>query len=236
MGTADDLGRTESKNAAGEVAETASSGNGDKKQDGFGASIILFFIVGFVASLVVGWVVFPKLLYSQKEQPVEFNHALHNELVDAGCESCHFFREDGSYAGAPKLAQCIDCHEEVQGGSEAEQYFVTEYVQKGREVPWLIYSKQPPCVYFSHAAHIKKAGMDCVTCHGHIGESEELRPYQYNRISRYSRDIWGHNIAGIKRNSWDRMKMNDCSRCHVQENVSQGSVQTRRGGCFVCHN
>jgi hypothetical protein len=63
-----------------------------------------------------------------------------------------------------------------------------------------------------------------------------LRPYQYNRISRYSRDIWGHNIAGIKRNSWDRMKMNDCSRCHVQENVSQGSVQTLRGGCFVCHN
>jgi hypothetical protein len=30
--------------------------------------------------------------------------------------------------------------------------------------------------------------------------------------------------------------MNDCSRCHVQENVSQGSVQTLRGGCFVCHN
>ncbi|MGA8280474.1 MAG: cytochrome c3 family protein, partial [Desulfobacterales bacterium] len=115
MGTADDLDRTESKNAAGEVAETTSTGNGDKKQDGSGASIILFFIVGFVASLVLGWVVFPKLLYSQKEQPVEFNHALHNELVDAGCESCHFFREDGSYSGAPKLAQCIDCHEEVQG-------------------------------------------------------------------------------------------------------------------------
>ncbi|MGB7920144.1 MAG: hypothetical protein WCF40_08790, partial [Desulfobacterales bacterium] len=61
MGTADDLDRTESKNAAGEAAETASLGDGDKKQDGSGASIILFFIVGFVASLVVGWVVFPKL-------------------------------------------------------------------------------------------------------------------------------------------------------------------------------
>ncbi|MFZ0133209.1 MAG: menaquinone reductase multiheme cytochrome c subunit QrcA [Desulfobacterales bacterium] len=235
MSTADDLDRTESEIATGEALPTAPSGGGDKKQDGSGASIILFFIVGLVASLVVGWVIFPKLLYSQKEQPVAFNHALHNELVDAGCESCHFFREDGSYAGAPKLAQCSECHEEVQGESEAEKYFVTEFVQKNREVPWLIYSKQPPCVFFSHAAHVKKAGMDCVTCHGHIGESEELRPYQYNRISRYSRDIWGHNIAGIKRNSWDRMKMNDCSRCHVRENVSQGSVQTRRGGCFVCH-
>ncbi|MEN8780824.1 MAG: menaquinone reductase multiheme cytochrome c subunit QrcA, partial [Desulfobacterales bacterium] len=162
MSTADDLDRTESENTADEVAETATSRSGDIKQDGSSASIILFFIIGFVASLAVGWVVFPQLLYSQKEQPVAFNHALHNELVDAGCESCHFFREDGSYSGVPKIAQCIDCHEEVQGDSEAEEYFVTEFVQKGREVPWLIYSRQPPCVFFSHAAHVKKAGMDCV--------------------------------------------------------------------------
>ncbi|MGD8765992.1 MAG: hypothetical protein PVG87_27035, partial [Desulfobacteraceae bacterium] len=30
--------------------------------------IILFFIFGLVASLVVGWVVFPQLLYSHKQQ------------------------------------------------------------------------------------------------------------------------------------------------------------------------
>ena len=235
MSTVDDRERTESEIEADQVSEAASSGHERDKQDGSSASIILFFIVGFIASLVVGWVVFPQLLYSQKEQPVEFNHALHNELVDEGCESCHFFREDGSYAGVPQLAQCIDCHEEVQGDSEAEEYFVTEYVQKNREVPWLIYSRQPPCVFFSHVAHVKKGGMDCVTCHGHIGESESLRPYEENRVSGYSRDIWGHNIAGIKRNSWDRMKMNDCAECHKKENVNQGSVQTLRGGCFVCH-
>ncbi|MGB5619668.1 MAG: hypothetical protein WBM78_22720, partial [Desulfobacterales bacterium] len=74
MSTADDLDRTESENSAGEVADAASSGSGDQKLDGSSASITLFFIVGFVASLVVGWVVFPKLLYSQKEQPVAFNH------------------------------------------------------------------------------------------------------------------------------------------------------------------
>lgn len=204
--------------------------------DGAGASITLFFIVGFVASLIVGWVIFPQLLYSQKEQPVAFNHQLHNELVDEGCESCHFFREDGTYSGVPRLAQCIDCHEEVQGDSAEEEYFVTEYVQKDREVPWKIYARQPPCVFFTHAAHVSKAGMDCVSCHGNIGESETLKPYQENRISRYSRDIWGSNIAGIKRNSWDRMKMDDCADCHRRENVNQNSVQTHRGGCFVCHH
>jgi hypothetical protein len=199
------------------------------------ASIILFFIVGFVASLIVGWIVFPKLLYSQKQQPVAYNHALHNEMVYEGCESCHFFREDGSYSGVPRLEQCIECHEEVMGVSEAEEHFVLEYVQKGREVPWLVYSRQPPCVFFSHAAHVQKAGMDCVTCHGHIGESESLKVYKENRISGYSIDIWGRNIAGFTRDPQRRMKMDVCADCHRRENVNQGSVQTQRGGCFVCH-
>ena len=59
---------------------------------GTGAPIILFFMIGFALSLVVGWGIFPKLLYSQKKQPVDFNHAMHLELVDEGCQSCHFFR------------------------------------------------------------------------------------------------------------------------------------------------
>jgi hypothetical protein len=206
-----------------------------RKDDGAGGPIVLFFIAGLVVSLIVGWIIFPKLLYSQKRQPIDFDHALHMELVDDGCESCHFFREDGSYSGAPKLAQCIDCHEEVQGDSPEEEKFVTEYVAKQREVPWLIYSKQPDCVFFSHVAHVEMANMDCVTCHGPIGESENLKVYEQNRISGYSRDIWGKNIAGFKRNSWDRMKMDDCEDCHRKNSVNQGSVQTLRGGCFVCH-
>jgi hypothetical protein len=209
--------------------------SGHHVEDGAGGPIILFFILGLIASLIVGWVVFPQLLYSQKKQPVDFNHALHNEEVDNGCESCHFFREDGTYSGVPKLAQCIDCHEEVNGEDPEEEKFVYEYVARQREVPWLIYSRQPQNVFFSHAAHVKMAQMDCVTCHGDIGESESLEVYEENRISGYSRNIWGKNIAGFKRNSWDRMKMDDCSECHVKENVNQNSVQTQRGGCFVCH-
>ncbi|MGD9055807.1 MAG: cytochrome c3 family protein [Desulfobacterales bacterium] len=203
---------------------------------GAGGPIILFFILGLAASLIVGWVVFPQVLYSQKKQPIEFNHALHNELVEDGCESCHFFREDGSYHGVPKLDQCIECHEEVNGEDPEEARFVNEFVANNREVPWLIYSRQPQNVFFSHAAHVKMGEMDCVTCHGHIGESESLPIYKQNRISGYSIDIWGRNISGIKRNSWDRMKMDDCAECHRREGVNQNSVQTLRGGCFVCHH
>ena len=214
-------------------SETEGFGHG--AEGGAGGPIILFFILGLIASSIVGWVIFPQLLYSQKRQPVEYNHALHNELVDNGCESCHFFREDGTYSGVSKLAQCIDCHEEVQGEDPEEAKYVYEYVAKGREVPWLIYTRQPQNVFFSHVAHVKMAQMECVTCHGNIGESESLKVYEENRISGYSRDIWGKNIAGFKRNWWDRMKMDDCAECHVKENINQNSVQTLKGGCFVCH-
>jgi hypothetical protein len=201
-----------------------------------GGLVILFFMLGLIVSLIVGWVIFPQVLYSQKKQPVDFNHVLHNEEVEDDCESCHFFREDGTFSGVPKLSQCIDCHEEVNGEDPEEEKFVNEYVAKDREVPWLIYSRQPSNVFFSHAAHVKMAQMDCVTCHGNIGESENLKVYEENRISGYSRDIWGKNIAGFKRNTWDRMKMDDCSECHQKENANQNSVQTHKGGCFVCHH
>jgi hypothetical protein len=234
-------------------------------EDSAGGPIIMFFIFGLLASLVLGWIIFPKLLYSQKKQPVDFNHAFHVTEVDDGCESCHFFRQDGTFSGVPKLEQCIDCHEEIQGIDPEEIKFVEEYVSKGREVPWLIYSKQPDCVFFSHAAHIKGADMECVTCHGHIGESESLKVYEENRITGYSRDIWGKSIGGFKKNTWDRMKMDDCAECHQREYVNiektdvktptkrfvdhivavvspgtlitgkGGSVQTERDACFVCH-
>jgi len=208
---------------------TEESGNGG------GATIILFFILGLIASFIVGWVIFPQLLYSQKKQPIDFNHVLHNDQVDNGCESCHFFRDDGTFSGVPKLSQCIDCHEEVNGEDPEEEKFVNEYVAEEREVPWLVYSQQPSNVFFSHAAHVKMAEMDCATCHGNIGESESLKVYEENRITGYSRDIWGGNIAGFKRNTWDRMKMDDCAECHQRENVDLNSVQTERGGCFECH-
>ncbi len=203
--------------------------------DGAAGPITLFFILGLAASLVLGWIIFPQLLYSQKKQPIDFNHVLHNDLVEDSCESCHFFREDGTYSGSPKLAQCIDCHEEINGENPEEEKFVTQYVAKGREVPWLVYARQPDCVFFSHVAHVKMGQMDCATCHGNVGESESLKPYEENRITGYSRDIWGSNIAGFKRNTWERMKMDDCSECHQKNSVNQTSVQTHKGGCFVCH-
>lgn len=211
--------------------------SGEAADESSGSFIFLFFLLGFFAAAIIGWVVFPKVLYSTQHQPIDFSHAAHMEMVDEGCESCHFLREDGTFSGVPGLAQCIDCHEEVQGESEEEARFVEAYVAKGREVPWLVYSRQPDCVFFSHAAHTVGAEMECATCHGDIGESNSLKPYQQNRITGYSRDIWGTNIAGFKRHTYDRMKMDDCAECHkeAQTGSHTSSVQTQKDACFVCH-
>ncbi|MBU0995872.1 MAG: cytochrome C [Proteobacteria bacterium] len=201
----------------------------DNHEEGHGNGsigfVILFFVVGLIGSLLTGWVLFPKLLYSQKEQPIDFNHQIHMDAVSDGCESCHFFREDGSFSGVPTIAQCIECHEEAQTEDPNEIKLVQEYIANGEEVPWLVYARQPDCVFFSHAAHKE---MDCTTCHGDIGHSENLKTYEENRLTGYSRDIWGHNIGGFKKNTWDRMKMDDCAECHERETGSKGP-------CFQCH-
>ena len=199
----------------------------EKKKQG-NKAVIALFILGFALSLFVGWVLFPKILYKTKKQPIDFNHAIHIDEVDDSCNSCHFFREDGTFSGIPKLTQCIDCHEEVIGENTEEEKFVNEYVKKEKEVPWLSYSKQPNCVFFSHIVHTKKAEMKCETCHGNIGTSEHSKEYKENRITGYSIDIWGRKIAGFAGKYSESSKMDDCARCHKEKTGSQGS-------CFQCH-
>ena len=188
---------------------------------------IVGFMMGFVGLLFVGWIIYPAVLYSEKQQPLDFNHQLHQESVDEGCESCHYFREDGSFSGIPKLENCIECHEEAMGEDPEEAKLISEYIEPGKEIPWYVYARQPICVFISHAAHVQMAGLDCATCHGPIGESESVKPYQYNILTGYSRDIWGSNIVGFKKNTWVRMKMDDCAACHEE----RGADNT----CFVCH-
>jgi hypothetical protein len=194
----------------------------------------IFFSVGLIAALVVGWVVFPLLLYSKQQQPLNYSHVKHGPESSAGleCEGCHFFYGDGSFSGIPGLSKCKECHEDPESlytDSPEEVKLFEAFIEPGREIPWLVYSRQPDCVYFSHIAHVKMAEIECKVCHGDFASNDILPSYKANRLTRYSIDIWGRNIAGYKRNTWDRMKMNDCAECHTREGKEQNNA------CFVCH-
>jgi len=183
--------------------------------------------LGLAAGLAAGWIALPAFLYGRQEQPLAFNHLVHVETAAMSCEDCHSFGVDGSYVGIPPLSACADCHSEAQGDSEAERILVDDFVTPGREIPWLVYARQPDNVYFSHAPHVRLAEIECRRCHGDHGKSETTPVYQYNRISTYSRNIWGPRIAGGGPNEWDSMKMSDCVSCHAERGVHDH--------CLMCH-
>lgn len=203
---------------------------------------ILFFLAGFIGSLIVGWIIFPMVLYSKQPQPLNFSHAIHMnpERVDGiegdteieKCLFCHEFREDGTFAGIPKLSKCTECHDDPDsplGETKEEEKFLKTYVAANKEIPWLSYYRQPDCVFFPHIAHVKMGKLQCRVCHGNHGHLDKLPPFEQNRITKYSRNIWGKRISGFKKHSWDRMKMDDCAECHSKTGHEQNNA------CFVCH-
>lgn len=182
----------------------------EQKKGSRGSGLVggIIFLAGFAVALLVGWVVFPGVIYSQKTQPINFSHVAHQ---DNSCDSCHDNRPDGTYSGIPKIEKCKECHETAMGSTEDERILVEEYIQKEKEVPWLIYSWQPDNVFFSHAPH-KGQGMECVTCHRDVSKEEKVPVFQENRLTGYSKTT---------------IKMTDCEKCHAERGTTNS--------CLVCH-
>ena len=188
----------------------------------------VLFAFGLVTALFVGWVVFPRVLYSKKHQPLDFLHKTHSEKSGvADCGECHTIREDGSFAGLPPMEKCAGCHSDRVGNSNAEEVLVNTYIKTSHDTPWLVYARQPANVWFSHSIHVNRAKLMCSECHGAYGESDTIRLYELNRISGYSRDIWGHSMSRLRRSPGDGMKMSDCEECHRKHQVEVG--------CLGCH-
>ena len=203
---------------------------------------LIYFLVGLLPALFIGWILFPMALYSKQEQPINFSHELHLDplVVDTivgdteqeRCLYCHAFRADGTFTGIPKIESCMECHDDPEyplGESIDEEKLLKEYVAKEKEIPWLVYSRQPDNVYFSHIAMVKMGELACETCHGNHAKSDQLPVYQKNRLTGYSINIWGKHISGLKFHTWDRMKMDDCADCHTDMGFEENNA------CFVCH-
>jgi hypothetical protein len=187
------------------------------------------FAAGLLLALALGWLGLPRLLYARLDQPLRFSHRIHSsQKTGYGCQDCHTLGADGRFSGIPGVASCAGCHAEPQGSTADEKRLVEEYVKPGREIPWHVYARQPDNVHFSHAVHVKQAGIACERCHGPHGESDTLRPFETNRLSGYGRDIWGPTISRLGRARWQGMKMSDCEGCHAE----RGRPRT---SCLACH-
>lgn len=177
--------------------------------------------------LAAGWVVFPKALYKSQSQPLAFNHKVHADKAGLECSGCHDTRTDGSFSGIPGISNCAGCHSEPQGQTAAEKQLVRDYVTPNREIPWLAYYRQPSNARFSHVRHVKAGKLSCETCHAGHGKSEHLPLFEQNRISGYSRNIWGAKMLRVNLAPGGGMKMSDCESCHAQRGVETG--------CLGCH-
>ncbi len=183
------------------------------------------FAAGVAIMLVAGWAGFPRAIYKSRPQPVDFSHKVHADKAGQKCEDCHAFRPDGTFAGIPALDKCAGCHAAPMGATAAEKDFVEQYVTPGREPQWAVYARQPENVFFSHIAHVKRAKLACETCHGDHGASDHLLPYQEDRVSGYSRNIW--QTAERVKTTRAAMTMSACVECHRQQGLEHS--------CLDCH-
>lgn len=168
---------------------------------------------GLACALLAGWGVFPRELYVQRREPLEFSHKLHAEKSGvADCNQCHAFRDDGTFVGVPPLETCAACHSAQMGASRDEAALVDNYVKPGKPVAWVKHAQQPANVWFSHAIHVKRGGLACKDCHASFGQSDQLPVIKQDRISGYSRDI---------------MTMSQCEDCHRRHNIE--------ASCLGCH-
>jgi menaquinone reductase, multiheme cytochrome c subunit len=186
------------------------------------------FFLGIAGMLLFGWVVFPFLFYKSVDQPIQFSHKTHTgDNVALTCGDCHTYDSEGRFCGIPSTKECAACHSRPIGISEEEEKLVKDYIGTGTEIPWVIYSRQPENVYFSHATHVKLAGLDCQSCHFGHAYTETLRPARLSRISGYSLDVFGKTLLNAPSTASPGMRMDDCAGCHHMRGIKES--------CIDCH-
>ena len=185
-------------------------------------SVVLPFVVGLVAALIVGWWLFPQIIFSEQSQPFNFNHKIHQEQ-GMTCKDCHQYREDGSFAGIPDLESCTMCHFDVMTDKKSEKIFIEEYVRPQKEIPWKVYQKQPDNVYFSHIAHSIEHS-DCESCHEKEANSRSLTELDSYDEEPFKFSHKMHMEQGMQ-----------CVECHKDPESDSYTAMPSLESCTMCH-
>ena len=185
------------------------------------------FIVGLVVALVFGWWIFPELLFSRQDQPVQFSHETHLKDASLDCSVCHHLRADGTFDALPSTKDCAVCHSQMLGKSEAERVFFNEYVKKGKEVDWKVYQKQPDNVFFSHAVHSLATCNNChefserelcSTCHLDMASSKKPPVFRENNFASLEKIFIEERI--YKDKEFEQSKDMDAACAHIDDRLT----------------
>lgn len=109
-------------------------------------------------------------------QPVPYSHRLHAGELRLDCRYCHASVEVSPVANVPPTQACMNCHRLVARTSPA-LLPIRESAASGKPMRWVRVHKLPDYAYFDHRAHVR-AGVGCVSCHGHVEEMEVVQQVQ----------------------------------------------------------
>jgi hypothetical protein len=161
-------------------------------------AVLAIFITGFVLLRVLAKAEAPI-------QPIEYDHWQHVTSKDGPeleCTFCHEYADKGPHATIPNTSTCMSCHEVMKTESPEVQK-LAELHNSGKQPAWVrIYFFEPSAnAYFNHKPHVK-AGIECATCHGQVG--------QMRRVRREVQQTMGWCIDCHR----ERGVSNDCYICH----------------------
>lgn len=158
------------------------------------------FAMGLAVAFVAGIVGLRPYFQESLRQPIQFNHLAHNGV---DCSACHEFVNTDSFAGLPSLDLCLTCHETPITESPEEEKIRT-LARQGTPVEWRRLFRQPAHVFYSHRRHVEIARLECVECHGEIGNST-APPARVTNLT-----------------------MEACTSCHEKKNVKDSCLDCHR--------
>lgn len=141
--------------------------------------VILFAVIITIAISAIGVVLLRAAAKpAAPKQPVEFDHWQHVTKEDGPqleCMFCHENVDKSSHATIPNVDTCMGCHESIKTDSPEVQK-LAGFAERKQQPPWRrVYWLEPEAnAFYTHKPHIR-AGLECTTCHGQIGQMHRVR-------------------------------------------------------------
>ena len=86
--------------------------------------LLLFGLMLFNLSVVVGLGLYWYKYDRKPEQPIAYSHQIHVEKLELECTDCHQYADQSPQAGIPSMQLCMDCHESAATDHPDYQYFI----------------------------------------------------------------------------------------------------------------